>query len=174
MKKQNDYALDLFIDDQALDIEWLEQPSLVLKYHQIQAASRKKVDQLSDELDVLKAQLDREIRSKPESFGIDVKVTEAVVQNTILLDEGYKDLKQDLIDANYEHRMATGAVSAVEHRKPALENLVRLLGQQYYAGPVVPRDLSAEVLKKTNQKKIDSSVGSNLGGRRRNRAKNHG
>ncbi|KKL95351.1 hypothetical protein LCGC14_1855490, partial [marine sediment metagenome] len=34
---KNKYESDLFIDDKALDIEWLGQPKLMLKYTGIQA-----------------------------------------------------------------------------------------------------------------------------------------
>ena len=44
-------------------------------------------------------------------------------------------------------------LKAFEQRKDALENLVRLHGQQYFAGPKIPRDLPSEMEKRTNKNK---------------------
>ncbi len=63
-----------------------------------------------------------------------------------------------VIDAQYEYQMAQGAVQAVEQRKSALENLVKLYGQGYFAGPKTPRDISSEVLKDQKNKRVNSNV----------------
>ena len=80
-----------------------------------------------------------------------------------MLQPNYKEASQELIDTKYKAEMVRAAVSAIEHRKDALENLVRLYGQQYFAGPKVPRDLSAEAsLKHAGQKKADAGIAARL------------
>ena len=50
----------------------------------------------------------------------------------------YQMANQEYIERKYEHDIATGVVRAFDHRKAALENLVRLHANQYFAGPSVP------------------------------------
>ena len=52
--------------------------------------------------------------------------------------------------------------SDARRQKTALENLVKLHGQQYFAGPSVPRDLSKEWERHERQKSVDAGVGKKL------------
>lgn len=152
------YEKDIRIDETALDVEWLQQPRLMMQYAQYAVEARMKLDQSKESLDIVRAQLDKEVRTDPKSFGIE-KITEAVVDNTIIIQDVYKQANEELRQAKYEADMAQNAVRAVEQRKDALENLVKLHGQQYFAGPKVPRDLSYEAKKKAEQAQLNDTVG---------------
>lgn len=152
-----DYEKDISIDDSALDVEWLQQASLTIKYCQIEAQARKAVDDAKARLDVVQAELDLDIRSNPEKHGL-TKVTESAIKNAILLTQEYKDAQEELHQAQYEMNMAQGATRAIYAKKDALENLVRLHGQQYFAGPSIPRDLSKEWEKKSQQTNSNKKV----------------
>ena len=149
------YEKDIQIDESALDVEWLSQASLMLKYTRHQASTAKDEELAKEELDLVKAELDKEIRSEPEKFKIE-KITEGAITSAILTSKRYKEISQRCIDAKFENNVAKGAVRSFEQRKDALENLVRLHGQQYFAGPKVPRDLAWEVEER--QKRIDAKV----------------
>ena len=155
------YEDDIRIDETALDVEWLNQPRLCLKYSQELAQAKKEVDRAKEKLDVVRAKIDQEIRKEPLTFGIE-KITEASVQSNIVIHKLYRSAETELTEAKYKSEMIRAAVSAIEHRKDALENLVRLYGQQYFAGPKVPRDLSAEALKHAGQKKADAGIAARL------------
>lgn len=159
------YEKDIYIDSEALDVEWLEQPRLMLNYSQHLAEQRKLLDESKQSLDVAKAEADKKIRTNPEKYGIE-KITEAVVGNAILIEKGYQQAYTEYLEAKYETDMAQAAVSAFEQRKYALENLVKLFIAQYFAGPNVPRDLTKEWQKKQDQKESDKKVG---GMKRKNR-----
>jgi hypothetical protein len=152
------YEKDIKIDAEALDLEWLEQPQLMLKYCQHAADMRYKLDAAKEALDLARAELDKEIRTNPERFGIG-KVTESVVENTILMQPEYREASEAMANAKYESDVAQNAVRAIDQRKDALENLVRLFGLQYFAGPRVPRDLSQEVQKRAEQRQANEMVG---------------
>lgn len=139
-----DYLDDVTIDEKALDVEWLKQASLTFRYSKLAAEVRKKLDLKKEELELLKADLDRAIRTNPEGFGIEVKITEAVVNATILKQPEYQQLNQEVIELKFEYEVATAAVKAIDAKKMALENLVKLFAQNYFAGPATPRDLSKE------------------------------
>lgn len=152
-----DYQKDLHIDESALDVEWLNQPMLMMKYSKELASAERDVARIKEKQSIIRAELDRDIRLNPERFKIDSKVTEAVVSNTILLEKSHKEISEELIEAWYEVRMVKGAVEAVQQRKDALQDLVRLHGQRYFAGPNIPRDISFEV-KQQHEKQISNSA----------------
>ncbi len=152
-----DYEKDMNIDPNSLDVEWLEQPNLMIKYGRVAAQTKLDMDKAKEKLEVVKAELDKDIRLNPEKYGI-IKLTEGVVTSTILLQPEYKEASEAYIEASYEANMARYAVQAISDRKDALENLVKLHGMQYFAGPSVPRDLSKEWEAKQKQKKADSKI----------------
>jgi hypothetical protein len=151
-----DYELDIKIDEQSLDLEWLNQPALFMKYARHSAQARRDLDEAKQNLDICKAETDRAIRDNPDKYGI-VKVTEGAITSAILTDATYKESYQTWLDAKYEADMATGAIQSFAQRKDALENMVRLHGQSYFAGPKVPRDLAWE--RQEKQKKANNQVG---------------
>ena len=53
--------------------------------------------------------------------------------------------------AQYELEVMGAAVRALDQKKSALENLVRLQGQNYFAGPSVPRTIGAEWVKEVER-----------------------
>lgn len=156
------YEQDIIIDENSLDIEWLNQPTLFMKYARHGASMRREVDKMKQALDIARADADSKIRNHPEKYKLE-KITEAAVSNAILKEDGYKQAYQDYLDAKYESDIAQAAVLAFEQRKSALENIVKLHGQSYFAGPKVPRDLSNERKKKEEERKErDNRVGSKL------------
>ena len=151
------YERDMAVDESALDVEWLRQPQLMLRYTRHTAEMKRQADQAKEAVDVEAADLDRRIRNKPRAFSLD-KPTEAGVRNAIVLQPAYQRATAAYIDAKYEYDMAMAAVRAMDQRKTALENLVRLHGMAYFAGPSVPRDLSKEWETKQHQKKANTAV----------------
>ena len=151
------YEKDIRIDESALDVEWLQQPHIMLKYARISADASYEMDLAKQNLELIKAELDKEIREDPEKFDI-AKVTETVVVNTITRHPAYKAALLQYQDLKLEYDYARNAVSALHAKKEALENLVRLYGMQYFAGPNMPRDLSSEVKQREQQRKVDSQI----------------
>lgn len=144
------YENDVTIEESALDLEWLQQPKLMMNYAQLAAEAAKEYEIAKEKIAITKAELDKSIRTNPENYGIS-KITETVIENTIILQDSYKECSSNLIQCKYQFEIARAAVTAIDQKKTALENLVKLHGQQYFAGPKVPRDLSAEFKKKKEQ-----------------------
>jgi hypothetical protein len=153
------YEQDLRIDDASLDLEWLDQASLFMKYAKHLAETRKVLDEAKQELDIVKSEVDKSIREHPERFNIE-KVTEGAIQSTILTHKDYQKAYQYMLDSKYEVDMASNAVQAMQIRKEALENMVKLHGQSYFAGPRVPHDLAK--LREEKEKKTDRGIASKL------------
>jgi hypothetical protein len=149
------YEDDIKIDETSLDIEWLDHASKMMRYARHAATMRQRLDLAKETVDLVKAELDKDIRTNPEKYDIE-KVTEAVVQNTILMQDRYKKANENFINVKYETDIAANAVRAFDARRDALENLVRLHGQQYFAGPSIPRDITWE--REQMQKKADKVI----------------
>jgi len=154
-----DYESDMYIDHDALDIECLDQPQMMMKYAKKLATLKLERDQLKEEVDLVRAEQDKAIREDPESFGL-VKITETAINNTILTTKEYKSVMKEYLQAKFEVDTCQGAVSAIEQRKSMIEALIKLHGQQYFAGPSIPRQLNEEREKRSEnvQKKIASKM----------------
>jgi hypothetical protein len=150
------YEADIRIDEDALDVEWVEQPALFLKYSRHSAQKEKEKDEAKEQLELVKAEIDKEIRSFPDRFGIE-KITDKVVENTILLQPDYKEASDAYIQAKFEWNTAKGATDAFNQRKEALENLARLNGQNYFAGPKTPRNIHEQ--RELFQQKMNKQIG---------------
>jgi hypothetical protein len=138
-------------------VEWLRQADLMRRYSIHSAEMRKTMDEAKERLDVGKARIEMEIRSNPEKYGL-AKITEGAIASTILLQADYQELNQAYLDARYEYEVAGAAVRAIDQKKTALENLVKLLGAQYFAGPQAPRDLSREWIEAQKHKAGNRNV----------------
>jgi len=154
------YEQDVSIDETALDVEWLQQSNLMYKYARYQAETKKAMDEAKERLDFIRAKVEMDIRANPENYGLS-KVTESAIASTILLQPEYQEASKKYIEAKYENDVATAAVRAIDQKKTALENLVKLLSVSYFAGPSAPRDLSlkwTEHIKRREQKEHNKNV----------------
>jgi len=151
------YEDDAHIDESALDVEWLEQPRLMMRYAQYAADCREDMEKARDQVELIKAQLDRDIRANPDHYEIS-KVTETLVQSTITVQDDYQQAQEEYLRTKKEHDLARYACTAIEQRKAALENLVKLHGQSYFSGPSAPRDISQERQNQMRQKQADRKV----------------
>lgn len=146
-----DYEADIEIDEQALDVEWLDQSGRMFDYCRHAASTQMDMDLAKERLDVVRAELDQRVRADPEQYGLELRSTkdgkpqpptEGAILSTVMTQTEYQEATQDYLRKKFEYGVAQGAVRAFDQRKSALENLVRLHGQSYFAGPSVPHDLS--------------------------------
>lgn len=157
MESELNYEQDVAIDSDALDLEWLQQPELMRKYAKHMAETKKELDDAKERLDVGKAKIETNIRANPDSFNL-AKPTESAIQSALLLQPEYQKLAREYSEAKYEYEIAGAVVRAIDQRKTALENLVRLLGLSYFAGPQSPRDLQQEQLAKKDRKRQNKNI----------------
>jgi hypothetical protein len=145
------YETDIEIDESALDVEWVGHASLMLRYTRTAAESHKEMNLAKARLDYVKARLDKEIRENPDAYGLGTRITEGSISSAIRLSDDFEEANHGLIEKEFEYEVAAGVVRSFDHRKSALENLVRLHGQSYFSGPTVPRDLVDERSKRANR-----------------------
>jgi len=125
---------DLEIDEYNLEQEWINQSALYGKYARIAADARRELDEAKVRLDVVKSEVDKEIREDPDKFGL-ARVTEGSISNTIVRQSKYGEASQEVIDARYQLDLANSMTAALDHRRAALGKLVDLWLASYYSEP---------------------------------------
>jgi hypothetical protein len=155
-----DYKQDVVIDPDSLDVEWLDQPERVLDYSLAQSnanlekdEAKLAVEKAANKLKEVKAEVTLDARNHPGDYNLD-KVTDASVEAAVLINRKVKEAKEDyykalreLNEAWHHLNLLISGVKSMEQRKTSLENLVRLLGMQYFAAPNVERNLAGEYEK---------------------------
>ena len=154
-----DFSEDIKIDQDALDVEWLRQAELMGKYNRLHADAEAKVGRLKQKLEVLDAQLDSRIRTKPKAYGIGSdKPTEAAIKGALIMVPERQEAVARHLKAIHDAAVVLSAVRALHHKRDALENLVRLMGAEYFSGPVAPRDLGHERTKAKMSEKANGKM----------------
>jgi hypothetical protein len=158
------YERDMNIDETALDVEWLEQADLALKYGKIWADRKKVLTEAEEKVKVIRAELIAEANADPEGCCNKKSPNAADIEAYYRMSERHKKAKTAWIEAEYECNMAEIAKNEVSFtRKAALEQLVTLFMGNYFAGPKVPRNLIEE--RKEGQerdKRVNADISSKL------------
>lgn len=158
-KEKFNFEEDINIDPDALDVEWLRQSNLYIKYSEALSKARRYLDKLKDKLDVMRSEFDLAIRKDPAKyFGKDFKLTENAVQSKIMSFSEYREVQENILEAKYNVDVLSAAVRSLEQKKESLENLVKLLGMQYFASPKEPRNLGFEYDKTVKQRATRSEI----------------
>jgi len=124
------------IDEHNLDKECINLPSAYLAYAHKSADAKRDVGELNAKLDVVKAELDFQIREHPAKYGLE-KVTESAIKSTILKQDQYQEAEREVREAQHTADLHQAVVWALEHKKRALTLLVELHGMGYFSNPKV-------------------------------------
>jgi hypothetical protein len=155
------YERDMKIDETSLDVEWLEQANLALRYGKHWAVCNKRVLELDERIKVIRAELVAEANSDPERCCNKEKPNAADIEAYYRNHRRHKRAKEEWVQAQFELDIATVAKNEISFtRKAALEQLVALFLGNYFAGPKVPRNLTEQ--REVFQKKINAKIASSL------------
>ncbi len=152
------YKNDIRIDETALDVEWLGQAELAVKWGRLWSEAKDELDRADENVKVVRSELVLEINTDPEKYlGEGVRPTDAKVEAAYRVDERYKEAKERWLRAMKDFNDIDVVKNEISFtRKAALENMVQLHGQQYFAGPKIPRNLKNEVkARRESNKKIN-------------------
>lgn len=144
MAKRVDIVADLVIDEHALDREWVQQPSLYYHYAAELADAQRDYAAAKAAVDVVRADLDSEMRRSPEAYGL-AKVTEAALAAALPSQPEVKAAIAEMAEARHRVDILQAAVAALEHRKRALEKLVALRLADYFSSPTAPEAAREDV-----------------------------
>lgn len=133
------YRADLKIDRYNLEEELIRQPQLYMQWAIKSANATIEKEEAKNKLEVVKADIDKEIRSDPERYGFpDGKATEAGVKLQIAKHKRVKRYTKLYLEALRDEKILAEAKTAFHHRKKMLESLVSLNVQLHFAEPRVP------------------------------------
>lgn len=122
------------INQNELDREWIGQPQKYMEIAEKTVDARAEADALKLRLEELQSRVDIAIRKNPAKYGLD-KITEGGVLSAIKRHPKFIQVSEKLLDAKKHLGLYEQVLSALDHRKKALENLVFLHGQSYFAKP---------------------------------------
>lgn len=142
----------LAIDADSLDTEWLRQPEM---YHEAAVAladAKRELDEAKNASEVVRGTLAKDIRERPGHYDLE-KVTEAAVGECLACHDEFLAAQAKITTARYKADLAQALVGALDQRRKALENLVYLHGQDYFASPRGSSDDLAKARKASRKSK---------------------
>lgn len=100
------------------------------------ADARAEYDRARRRLDVVEAELDRDIRHDPETYGV-TKITEPVVEKTVLLQKRYRQASEEVVVAKHEMDIRQAFIDALDAMKKGLECTAYINQSAFHAEPKV-------------------------------------
>jgi len=143
---------DVQIDEQNLDRECIRLPTQYLQWAHKSADAKRDADDRKNQLEVIDAELSKEIRADPSSFGLE-KVTEASIASIILTNPRYQKAVARLNNAKHQADLTQAVVWALEHKKRTLTLLVELHGMGYFSNPKVS-ERGREAVENMTKRKV--------------------
>ena len=116
---------DTSIDEENLDKEWVRQPKLVEDYAILLADARLEMEERKQDMDITEVEIKKSIRDNPEEYDIK-KVSEDQVKSLAVVQIGYVKARRKFNRAKHAVEVLQAKVTALEHKKRALEKLVDL------------------------------------------------
>lgn len=146
---KNEFEKDLEINPHQLELEWIRQPQLASKYNHLSKEASKDHRYAKERKKTVRSRL---------MLGAVVALKEQGQPTSDAMKEAYYRSHPDYIAAVEEEIEAEvvasklqDAVYIIGQRKAALEDLVRLLGMDYFAKPNTPREIGESWREKTYQ-----------------------
>ncbi len=134
MQERSVYEIDLAY----LERDWLEQAKTVFAEGMKLAEARQALNEAKSALEIVEAEQDMDVRLHPSKHGLDVlekKPTETMVKNAVRLTKAYQTADEEVIRRQHDVDCCNASVTALEHKKRAMESLVQLQAMMYHADP---------------------------------------
>jgi len=162
MQTEHDVDNILTINKNVLDDEWLGQPKLYFQWAVQLEDARAELDEIKAEFDVAKSDLDLAIRTNPDDYDLP-KVTDKAIAAAMITQKEYLVAQQEFFIAKHRAGVLQAAVTALDQRKKALEKLVDLHGQKYFASPRASeqsREHWDDIQKRSARSKVKPKISS--------------
>jgi hypothetical protein len=146
------FSDDVRINKYKLDEECEKQSSLYYYWAEKNAEAKKILSQSQDLLKYTLAETETNIRKNWDDTK-DGKQTEGSIKAKVETTPKIKSIKEQIIENEHQVNVLSAAVSAMEHRKSELNNLVSLHLGGYYATPTGVKKQSVTEQASRDQKK---------------------
>ena len=135
--------LNLQINENDLASECLKHPAQVGEWGAYSVKKQEEYDRAKAKFDLVKAQLDIQIRANPAGFGIP-KLTEVTVSSAMTQSKAYQEAQNEMLTAKRNSNLCVAALQSLEHRRKALDLAVQLYTHNYYAEKITHHGGSEE------------------------------
>lgn len=145
---ERDYERDTEINPHALHDELVEQANTFAYYSKKKAHAEAKVRRAEEKVKVTRSEICLEVAKDFEgTLGLNkeggtIKPTAPMMEAYYRTDPRHREAKKELHDAEYQLGLMNTAVFSLQMKKMSLENLVRLAGMEYFAGPITPLEFN--------------------------------
>ena len=124
----------LQINELELEKAWADQPRLCWRWNRKLAKAKKQVSNAEKKFELVKAKLGKNIRENPEAYKLR-KNTNDAVSEVLICQDLYQEAYNEIIEAQYEVDLIKAVTAAINDKKYALQDLVQLYLNEYYAEP---------------------------------------
>lgn len=149
------YGDDLQIDKFNLPEEWERQPSLYMYWAEEAVYAQTVRDRIAEQLKLLAAQLDSDIRINWQAYGFQKAPTESAVKAAIEQQQSYMDKKEELAKATEHANIMAAARGGFEHKRRALTSLTELQIAGFYTANTAPPQHAVDAAKKRQAELAD-------------------
>lgn len=156
-KSKFDFEKDLSINKFKLDEECISHSSIYFRYAEAQQEAKVELSKAKNNLELIEAEANINIRAELIKNG--VKFTEALITSYLAKDDSVKEAKEQAVKAEEVYSKLSVAVTAMEHRKSELDNLVKLYASGYFSvsnGSPESKKSITEQAERTVRKNLNS------------------
>lgn len=157
MAEAKEIPLDLSVDPNQLPREWGRHVPMYHYWAEQQADAQAAYDEAKSELDLVKAEMDLEVRNNKDDYGID-KINNDIVANTVLTQPEVQAAVKRVNESRHQLELAKAATGALDHRRKQLSMLVDMKIKAYMSDVYhnsVPDEAEEDVKKHTRRKAIE-------------------
>ena len=136
--------------------EWVRQPKLFFHWSEKLRKARKRLERAERDFKLTQSEIDLKIRKSPKKYGLSEKPLEKAIANVVLQKPKFKAAQKIVFKIQDRVNTLKNVVVSLDQRKKALEKLVDLHGQQYFATPRASeqsKDAVEEMLKASARKR---------------------
>ena len=123
------------VDVLNLEKECAVHHTYVFKYVKMLEDIKQRIAEKKAAISLTDAELEFDIRSKPEDFELSEKPTVSAINSAILTDENHRQVQMEMDELCRRQGILVAAVRALDHKKTMLKNEVELHGQNYFSTP---------------------------------------
>jgi len=146
-----DFENDVKINKFELDVEWEKQPALFEKYARASAEATAERDRVKQKKDVVVAEQRLKILSFYNEQGAK-KPTENAIDAEIITNPLCQETAEELINANENVALTDAAKWAIQQKRDALENMVKLFLAGYWSDPKIPKEAKEQADEKVTRR----------------------
>lgn len=145
----------LSFDKYLLDDELEKIGDEIFQWSRTIADKEERLRELEDQKELVEAELKTKIRARPKRFGC-LKLTEPSIKETMICQPEYQAIKRRIRVVKKKVDYLKAYSKGLEAKKRALEKMVDLHGQQFFAKPMTrrARDMVNQIEKESATRKM--------------------